>query len=198
MKKSIFIITILVLISLFSHPEWVKSFSVLTHGDWLYQNQATLKEFFAFPAIWSGTSIGGINITGSFYPFRLAFGLLSKLNLSYGIIERLVFMWPILIISPIASYVFLKKLFNNSLGAFIGSFVYCYNTYFLIVGTGHLTHHRLIGRKDLERLGFETHGCVGFVTRKKFKLRLFWDFYDLIAWLVPGLGGNLIGIYKSA
>ncbi len=62
----------------------------------------------------------------------------------------------------------------------------------------HLTHHRLIGRKDLERLGFETHGCVGFVTRKKFKLRLFWDFYDLIAWLVPGLGGNLIGIYKSA
>jgi uncharacterized protein YbaR (Trm112 family) len=72
----------------------------------------------------------------------------------------------------------------------------------IVFGGGHshqederLIHHRLMGVNDLKRLGFETHGFIGFVTRRKFRIKFVWDLYDFFAWFFPAIGGNLIGIY---
>lgn len=132
-------IIFLIVISFISNFAWISSLSILTSGDWLYQQPATLKELVALPSIWFTTSIGGINIAGSFYPFELMFGLLAKLGFSFGLIERVVFMWPVLIALPVFSYILIKKNVNNTLAAVIGSLIYSYNTYFSEIKTGQLT-----------------------------------------------------------
>ncbi len=98
-----------------------------------------LQEFWAVPSMWSQTSLGAINIGISFTPFQLVYSLLSYAGLGYGLSERLVFLWPILIAFPLGSYLLIKKNINNTLAAVIGSFVYCYNSYFSLIKTGHLT-----------------------------------------------------------
>lgn len=128
------------MISVVIHWEWTGNFSILTSSDWLYQGPETLKEFFSFPSIWSSiTSFGDINFGISFTPFLILYSILSHWNVSYALSERIVFLWPILIAFPLCSYIFLKKNIGNSLAAIIGSFVYCYNTYFSVIKTGHLT-----------------------------------------------------------
>jgi SAM-dependent methyltransferase len=57
-----------------------------------------------------------------------------------------------------------------------------------------LGHHSLFLRKDLEKLGFDVHGCIGWVTRQKLPLGVLWEFYDLIGWYLPSLAGTLIGL----
>jgi len=134
----IFII-ILLFLSAITHWQWTLSTSILAHGDWYYQSQNTLRELLSFPTIWSTSSFGVVGITNSFYPFQLLYGILANIGFDYGVSERIIFLWPILIVCPLGSYFLLRKLFNNNLAAFVGSLVYTYNTYFLVIQTGHLT-----------------------------------------------------------
>ena len=120
----------LLLVSFLTHWVWLTNLSVMNYGDWIYQDQPTLKEFFAFPSIWSPVAFGDVNIGISFTPFMFIYGLFSQWNFSYGLSERLIFLWPILIALPICSYLLIKKNFNNTLAAVVGFFVYGYNTFF--------------------------------------------------------------------
>ena len=61
-----------------------------------------------------------------------------------------------------------------------------------------MQHHKLMGRKDLEKYGFEVHSCIGYITRNRFRLGIFWDFYDLLGWYNADIGGNLIGVYRKS
>jgi len=60
-----------------------------------------------------------------------------------------------------------------------------------------MMHHKLMGRKDLEKYGYEIHSCIGYVSRHRFKLGFLWTIYDWVAWIIPDFGGNLIGIYTK-
>lgn len=53
-----------------------------------------------------------------------------------------------------------------------------------------MLHHKLMGRKDLEKYGFRTHSCIGFVSRNRFKVNQIWDLYDQLVWHFPDLGGE--------
>lgn len=130
---------LLIIFSLLTHLPWINNLGILTSGDWSYQSIQTLKEFFSLPQVWTSFALGSVNITTSFYPFQLFYGVLSQLNTSYGLSERLVFMWPIIIFSPLSSYFLIKKITRNTISSVIGSFVFCYNTYFFSIQTGHLT-----------------------------------------------------------
>jgi len=60
-----------------------------------------------------------------------------------------------------------------------------------------MMHHKLMGRTDFEKHGFDIHSCIGYVSRHKFKLGSFWDVYDFFAWRLPDFGGNLIAIFTK-
>ncbi len=142
---------LLLCIAIITHWSWFSNLSILTSGDWGYQSAITLKEFLAFPQLWTNTSMGAVNVTASFYPFQLLYGLLANANFSYGLIERIVFMWPLVFFSVFSSYFLIKKNINSVIAAFIGSLIYAYNTYFLSIQTGHLT---LMTAFALAPLGF--------------------------------------------
>lgn len=133
------IILLLLLLSLLTHWQWTFSLAPLTSGDWIYQDPDMLKEFFATPSIWSPTAFGSVNLGISFTPFNFIYGLFSNWGFSYGLSERIVFLWPILIALPLGMYFLIKKNISSVLAAVIGSLVYSYNTYFSIMKTGHLT-----------------------------------------------------------
>lgn len=61
----------------------------------------------------------------------------------------------------------------------------------------HLDHHRLVGKKDLEKFGFKVHSCIGYVSLHRFKFGPLWNIYDFIAWRIPDLGGNLVGVLEK-
>ncbi len=138
--KERFLVLSIVLIALLVNQRWITNFSILTSGDWYSQNLETLRQFLSLPSIWSmNSALGFINVSVSFYPFNFLSGLLARQGITYGFIERVVFMWPIIIALPVFSYLLIKKNIRNSLAAVIGSFAYSYNTYFSLIKTGHLT-----------------------------------------------------------
>lgn len=56
-----------------------------------------------------------------------------------------------------------------------------------------LDHHSTFTARWFQQQGFTTYGCVGWVSRWRFKsFHLLWDLYDLIAWGNASLGGTLI------
>src|SRR5215207_3662196 len=57
-----------------------------------------------------------------------------------------------------------------------------------------LDHHSTFSPDDFRAAGYECHGGIGWVSRKRFRLGPLWDVYDLIAWRFPSIGGTLIAV----
>lgn len=57
-----------------------------------------------------------------------------------------------------------------------------------------LGHHATFAPADFKRAGYTCHGCIGWVSRRRFPLGPLWDLYDALAWHIPAIGGTLIAI----
>jgi uncharacterized protein YbaR (Trm112 family) len=57
-----------------------------------------------------------------------------------------------------------------------------------------LDHHSTFSPDDFRAAGYVCRGCIGWVSRKRFRLGPLWDLYDLIAWRLPSIAGTLIAI----
>ncbi len=56
-----------------------------------------------------------------------------------------------------------------------------------------LAHYSRITPRILEHYGFHVEGCIGHVTRRRFRFSAAWDLFDVVARRFPMIGGNLIG-----
>jgi len=92
-------------------------------------------------SVWRSTnSFGGVPFDLGEAPVYYLFGVLADLfQMDYVFSERIIHLWPIALLTPFSSYILLKSLFKNSSAIIIGTFVYSFNTYFLVLQTGHLT-----------------------------------------------------------
>lgn len=132
-------IATLLLIAVVTHWRWFyEPNSVLTYGDWWYYSQESLSELFRLPLVLTSDNFGGVNQGISMYPIILAFGALSRF-VSFGLIERIVYLWPSIIISSLGGYYLGWKITKSYSSSFILSVVFTYNTYLLLARTGHLT-----------------------------------------------------------
>lgn len=57
-----------------------------------------------------------------------------------------------------------------------------------------LQHHSQFNVNDLRYMGFDVHGCIGWVSKKNIGIGYLWNLYDYIVWRYPQFGGTLIGI----
>lgn len=127
------------LIHVYAYRVWLFSSGILSQGDWMLSLPNYSKQLLSLPVIWKSYSIGSIDLTPPFYLFMLLEGILSNLGIGYGYIERITFMWPIAILTIPLTYLFIKSIVQNRVAALVGAIIYAYNTYFLIIQTGHLT-----------------------------------------------------------
>lgn len=138
MKKKLLPLLILLLIALVTHWRWFFNYSILTYGDWGFFFTEKMKEFLSFPFLWSRLGFGAVDFGLSMYPAYLLYGFLSKFT-DFAVSERIVYLFPSILLATAGSYFLLKKYCKSDFGPFVGSLVYTYNTYFIIGRTGHLT-----------------------------------------------------------
>lgn len=141
MNKNIIFPVVLLIIAIFTHYDWFLSNEIITSGDWEFQNDPTMREWFSMPYAWnSQKNIGSYDILLSFYGFKLIFGALATLDIPFNISERLLFLWPSVLIATFSMYHLAKRIFESSLAGFFSSLIYSLNTYILLLhGVGHLT-----------------------------------------------------------
>lgn len=136
---TILLIVILLVLHLYAYRLWIFSSAVLTHGDWVSSLPQYSKELLTPFHVWESNSFGDLKIVPSFYPFLLLEGILASVGFEYGPIERIIFLWPIVFLTPIFAYVFIQTHVKNTISAIVGVLYFIYATYFLIIQTGHLT-----------------------------------------------------------
>lgn len=140
MSRKIFsgILLVLILSSAIYH-KWL-SFSIYTFSDWTFYFNETLSNFLAFSA-WNNTfnlGFGELDLLLWKLPFYTAYGVFGALGHNINIVDKFIVFWPIILILPLGSFLLVRKITKSDIGAFVGSLVLTYNTYFLSINTqGH-------------------------------------------------------------
>jgi len=121
---------------------WFLSLGVQTAGDWGYFVKAasdTLRRHYF--SIWlSDTQFGRVLIDAGQAPTYAAYGWLSYyLHTDYAFNERVVHLWPAVIVAIVGSYLLVRYVFKDKAAAVLGAIVYSANTYYLALLTGGLT-----------------------------------------------------------
>ena len=112
----------------------------LVWGDAPYFYPENLKELFQKPLTWDirGYNFGNpqFQVLWLYLP-TLLFGLLYKLfGLNSEILIRLIFYFPSTILAIISSWIFIRSYTKNLTAVFLGSLLYSFNTYFLLLLDG--------------------------------------------------------------
>lgn len=115
---------------------------IRSDGDWgffLKETADTLRRHYF--SIWlSDSSFGRVLIDAGQAPTYAIYGWLSYyFNLDYALTERLVHMWPSVLVAVFGSYLLTNYIFKDKIAGALGAFVYTTNTYYLTLLTGHLT-----------------------------------------------------------
>lgn len=118
---------------------------LIAGGDFYFTNNLISKTIYPFIYIW--TSSGNFGIGGSLGPlipslmvyFWPIYIFTDLLHINWQITERIIYLYPFLILTFFSSYFLFKKLFDNKKFAFLSSFMFSTNTYILmLVGGGQI------------------------------------------------------------
>ncbi len=141
MKK----ISIILIIAAFLFPYLLiyKSFftgGVLSWGDAPYYFPQNLNELFHQPLLWdarnSNFGVSQMQILWLYLPTFLV-GFLGKIfSLTSDLLFRVVFFIPATLFSTLGSWIFLSFFVKNNFAKLIGSLLYSFNTYFLVLVDG--------------------------------------------------------------
>lgn len=138
--KIIFILFVL-LIGI-AYNQWIFHWGILSYGDWYFFHRESLETIrFSFFHLWiSDFSLGSVNIGLGQAPTYALYGVFAYVfGWGYAISSRIIHLLPIIIFTPLLSYVLLWKLTRNKLAAAVGTLVYSFNTYFLLLDAGTVT-----------------------------------------------------------
>ncbi len=132
-------LALLIALSITTHWHWLFLPGIFTSGDFWYVQEQGFLESLSVPNILDAT--GGLAVgtaTPTFFLLSIIAGILAKMHLGFAVWERIVFLWPIALLSPIPIYFFLMRTMKYQPAAFVGSLVYLFNTYVLSRETVHL------------------------------------------------------------
>uniref|UniRef100_UPI00404782A9 hypothetical protein n=1 Tax=Flavobacterium sp. TaxID=239 RepID=UPI00404782A9 len=93
------------------------------------------------PQAWSSNAMGARDLGGVYWPLLYIFGLLAHLNISPALIDRIMYLWPIALLTPICMYYFSFYILKSRIGAFTSAIVYSFNIPFIVWSTGIVTAH---------------------------------------------------------
>ena len=140
MPRYIFIITLLIL-SVTTHIRWF-FIGVFSYGDWWHTTTDTMQEWTSIThiGVWrSVMDLGSVDPQLYFSPIYYMRGVIAYLP--HGDYWGLLFVYllPMVIIAPVASFYMIRHFIPDDLAAFVGSITYTFATYFLTLQTAHLT-----------------------------------------------------------
>jgi hypothetical protein len=119
------------------HIRWFTGFVPLVSGDWLYRAPEASKELFSLPYLWAPGGTGSIKVDSAFYYMDLLNGVLSRLGASFAVTERVLYLWPITLLASCGSFFLIRHICKSDIAALVGSVVYSFAVYFLLISTQH-------------------------------------------------------------
>jgi len=134
-------VLLLAVIGIVTHHAWFTNLSILTYGDCVIDFPEKTAELMQSPQAWSSNAMGARDMVGVFWPLLFSFGLLANLNISPALIERITYLWPIALLTPICMYYLAFYILKSRVGAFTSAVVYTFNIPFIVWSTGILTAH---------------------------------------------------------
>jgi hypothetical protein len=127
------------LVAVLVYNKWFLTNSIFGWGDWGFHFTETAREWFSWPSVWASSGLGSVDISLFMYlPVRVFESLLSH-YFDFNYFDKIVFLYPSVIISAVGAFLLVKSVLKNTTAAIIGSFVYLFNTYILLINTGHFT-----------------------------------------------------------
>lgn len=135
-KWVIFMITLFISCVVFSR--WL-NFSIHSSGDYYYTYAQSLKDI-SVPSVWTSlTTTGNFDTVLWRLPFRLLYSIFNNNDYGSEFLDKIFIFFPIIIATPLISFILIEKLLKSKIAAIYGSFVFTYNTYILsIITQGHL------------------------------------------------------------
>lgn len=138
-KNKIFFLLLLIIIPYLTVFKAFFLTGPLIWGDAPYFFPENLNELFLKPMMWDfRNSNFGASQTQVLWLYLPTFlmGLLGKLGISADIAIRIIFYFPATILAFLGSFLFIKRFVKNNIAASLGSFLYVFNTYFLLLIDG--------------------------------------------------------------
>lgn len=134
------LLIVLLLLSLVSH--WYIFFDGqdLNAGDWVYHFFSTLGDLKDYHIYASAYELGTVSVFANNWIFYCFYYFFSLLNIGWDIGTRILFLIPIIFLTPLFSFLLFKKIFQNNLIAFFGASIYSFNTFFLKLQLDWLTY----------------------------------------------------------
>lgn len=189
--KNKLVLLLLLAVSVVIHWRWVFVPQIFGGGDFssFLKSPQELNALFAPPVVWDslwGNGFGTYNIIMAVYPMYLAMGILAKAGINLAWILKITNFFPAVVLTPICSFLLFRRVSGSKIGAFVGSVVYSYNTYILLLQKGGILlinisyalvplflyySSRALAEKSF-RLAFVA-GIVGFAV-SSFDFRLFY------------------------
>jgi hypothetical protein len=132
-----YVLLILLLVSAAFHWIWLFNYDYITYGDARVYTPQTQEELIenAFYIYNTSSNTGALELSGGTKLIELVHGFLATHGLYYPISFRLIYLFPIIFLAPIAIYFYAKKYIKSDIGVFIASIVFLFNTYTLILQT---------------------------------------------------------------
>lgn len=131
-------IWLLIAISAVVYHKWL-SFGIFLNADYGFTFSETLRDYLQYSAWESQMSLGSSNLFLWTYLFRLTNGAFGFFGSNINIADKFLIFWPFVFFTPIFSYLFVKEVLKNKVGAFVGACVYTSSTYYISINTqGHL------------------------------------------------------------
>lgn len=136
---------------------WFLSLANLSTDDWYYKFNETMQTFRFWPSLWSTQPFGTVNLLLSTHSLNFLWGSLSHL-LPFNITERLLFLFPALILSFVGSFKLANSVLKNQKLAVIASIIYSMNSYvWVTLVSGHLNIYVAYSLMPLFLLFFIKH-----------------------------------------
>ncbi len=112
---------------------WVQP-GLILGADWVRRVPDELNAFFPWPPAWNGAQqLGETNEVYLFqFPLMSLMGLLSRLHVTWNVIERLLFLWPYLILSVVCPYALALRLTRSTYASAIVASMCTVNTWVIM------------------------------------------------------------------
>ena len=140
-RADIAILFFLLLLSGFAYHRWLFSLEPLTSGDWpFFWRESLIAQRLHSFSLWSFQGLGRLVPEIGQAPTYIWYGILARyFHLDYNLAERIIHVWPIIFFTPLFAYLWLRQHFSLKTAAVVGTLIYTFNTYFLLIQTGQLT-----------------------------------------------------------
>ncbi|MGB6985325.1 MAG: hypothetical protein WBD74_05025 [Candidatus Aquilonibacter sp.] len=104
---------------------------LIVGADWVRRVPEELYSYFPWMPIWNGAQqLGSTNDVYLFsFPVFSVVGALSRLGLPWSTIERIVYLWPFLVLSIVGPYALAYRLSRSPMGSALAASVFSVNTW---------------------------------------------------------------------